>query len=382
MKRLLTCLLLPSALFMNACSDNATNEPAPKLTQAPFGEASGATVTQYTLTNSNGMEVAIINYGGTITSIRVPDKSGTFADVTLGFSSIEGYLGEEPYFGALIGRFGNRIGRGRFTLDGTQYQLPQNDNGNTLHGGPKGFDKRVWTAEPLPAEADRVGLKLTYVSADGEMGFPGNLTTVVTYHLTNDNEIVIGYSATTDKATVVNLTNHAYFNLAGHESGDVLGHLMQISADAITPVDSGLIPTGELMPVEGTAFDFNDATAIGAHIGADHQQLKYGGGYDHNWVLNKGITKKPELAARVVEPTSGRVLEVYTTEPGIQFYSGNFLDGTLTGKDGAVYKLRNGFCLETQHYPDSPNHDNFPSTTLRPGEEYKSTTVYKFDVER
>ena len=338
----------------------------------------GTAVELFTLRNSSGMEVKVTNYGGIITELKVPDRDGTIDDVTLGYDSIDGYLESSPYFGAIIGRYGNRIAKAQFELDGKTYKLPANDGPNTLHGGNVGFDKVVWQAEPFEREGER-GLVLTHTSPDGDQGFPGTLEARVTYTLTDKNELIFDYHGTTDKPTVVNLTQHAYFNLAGDGSGDVLGHELTIAADRYTPVDGTLIPTGELASVEGTPFDFRTKTAIGARIDADHEQIKFGGGYDHNYVLNRdgdGL----QLAARVEEPKTGRVMEVHTTEPGVQFYSGNFLDGSITGKNGHVYGKRNGFCLETQHYPDSPNQPSFPSTTLEPGETYTSRTVYTFST--
>jgi aldose 1-epimerase len=363
----------------SSTAHTSSSETQATMSREPFGTLpDGTPVELFTLTNASGMEVKVTNYGGIITTLKVPDRNGKLDDITLGFESIDGYLKGSPYFGALIGRYGNRIGKAQFTLDGQTYKLPANDGPNTLHGGFKGFDKVVWQAEPFEREGER-GVVFTYTSADGEQGFPGTLTTRITYTLTDKNELAFDYHATTDKPTVVNLTQHAYFNLAGHDSGDVLNHQLTINASRYTPVNNVLIPTGELAPVEGTPFDFRTATAIGARIEADHEQLKHGGGYDHNFVLDRdgdGLV----LAARVEEPTSGRVMEVHTTEPGVQFYSGNFLDGTLTGKGGHAYQKRSGFCLETQHYPDSPNQPAFPSTVLRPGEEYSSRTVYTFSV--
>lgn len=338
----------------------------------------GTAVELFTLRNPSGMEVKVTNYGGIITELKVPDRDGKIDDITLGYSSIDGYLKSSPYFGAIIGRYGNRIGKAQFKLDGNTYKLPANDGANTLHGGTTGFDKVVWHAEPFEREGER-GIVLTYTSPDGDQGFPGTLESRVTYTLTDKNELAFDYHATTDKPTVVNLTQHAYFNLAGDGSGDILGHELTVNADRYTPVDSGLIPTGELASVEGTPFDFRTKTAIGARIDADNEQIKRGGGYDHNYVLNRS-GEGLELAARVEEPKSGRVMEVHTTEPGLQFYSGNFLDGTITGKNGHVYNKRNGLCLETQHYPDSPNQSSFPSTTLNPGETYTSRTVYTFST--
>jgi aldose 1-epimerase len=337
----------------------------------------GAEVYLYTLTNANGMQARIITYGGTVVSLTAPDRNGKYADVVLGMDDLAGYMKATAFFGALIGRYGNRIGHAQFSLDGNTYKLPANDNGNMLHGGPAGFDKRVWSAMP-GSSADGQTLELTYVSKDGEAGFPGTLTSKVVYTLTAKNELKIDYSATTDKPTVVNLTNHSYFNLAGQGESDILGHEVMIDADRYTPVDDHLIPTGELRPVAGTPFDFTKPTAIGARIEANDEQIRFGKGYDHNWVLNKaagGLTK----AAEVHEAKSGRVMEVWTTEPALQFYTGNFLDGTLKGK-GKTYIRRGAFCMETQHYPDSPNKPAFPSTELKPGETYRTTTLYRFSA--
>jgi aldose 1-epimerase len=333
----------------------------------------------YTLTNANGLEMRVTNYGGIITSLKVPDRSGHVDDIVLGFDTIEGYLKDPPYFGALIGRYGNRIAKGQFTLDGKTYRLATNNGPNHLHGGVKGFDKVLWNAMPADG-ADGVSVTLTRTSPDGEEGYPGNLQVSVRYMLTDKNELAIDYRATTDRPTPVNLTQHSYFNLAA-DGGDILGHELMLNANRYTPVDDTLIPTGELAAVEGTPFDFRKATAIGARIGTDNLQLKNGKGYDHNWVLNRtgpGL----ERAATVFEPKSGRTLEVATTEPGIQLYSGNFLDGTITGTGGRVYKLRSGLCLETQHFPDSPNHPKFPSTIVKPGQTYASRTVLTFGVKK
>jgi len=349
-----------------------------------FGKApDGTPVDLYTLTNANGnangAEAKISNYGGTVVSLVVPDRDGQLGDVVLGFDTLEEYVEQSPYFGCIVGRYANRVGKSRFVLDGVEYTLTQNEGENQLHGGIKGFDKVVWGAEPVRSD-DAVGLTLAYLSKDGEEGYPGNLSVKVGYYLTDGDELRIEYFATTDKPTVVNLTNHCYFNLAGAGSGDVLGHELMINADRFTPTDEHSIPTGELRSVKGTPMDFTQPTAIGARIERDDEQLRLGQGYDHNWVLNK-----PEgslgLAARAYEPTTGRVLEVYTTEPGVQFYAGNFLDGSITGKGGRVYDRHDAFCLETQHFPDSPNNPNFPSTVLRPGEEYRQTTIYRFSVE-
>jgi aldose 1-epimerase len=345
-----------------------------------FGKTSdGRPVDLYTLANKKGMEVAITNFGGIIVALKVPDRNGKSDDVVLGYDSIDGYLTTKAFFGALIGRYGNRIAHGKFQLDGNTYNLPKNDGDNTLHGGPEGFNKRLWTAKDVSSPRGQA-LELTYRSADGEEGFPGNLSAKVVYTLTSQNELTIVYSATTDKETVVNLTNHSYFNLAGQGMGDILGHQLLIRGDHITAVDETLIPTGELRAVKGTPFDFTHATPIGARIDQDDPQLKVSKGYDHNWVLTVHASRTPVLAAEAYEPKTGRVLQILTVEPGVQFYSGNFLDGTITGKGNIVYKHRYGFCLETQHFPDSPNHPKFPSTTLKPGQTYSTTTVFKFST--
>ncbi|HEY5914057.1 MAG TPA: aldose epimerase family protein [Verrucomicrobiae bacterium] len=348
-----------------------------QIARSPFGRTTdGTQVYLYTLRNARGAEARISNYGGLVVSLKVPDKTGKLGDVTLGYDQLADYVKETPYFGALIGRYGNRIAKGQFTLDGKQYTLATNNYPNALHGGVKGFDKVVW--EPvLVAAADGPALKLTYVSRDGEEGYPGDLSVTAVYTLTHDNALKLEFTATTDKDTVVNLTHHSYFNLAG--KGTILDHVVTIPADRYTPVDSTLIPTGELAPVEGTPFDFRTPTAISARINQDNEQLKFGKGYDHNWVINKP-SGQYGLVARVTEPTSGRVMEVYSDEPGLQFYSGNFLDGTLTGKGGWVYQFRNGFCMEPQHYPDSPNKPEFPSVVLKPGQTFHNTIVYKFSV--
>jgi aldose 1-epimerase len=333
----------------------------------------------FTLTNSHGMKTTITDYGGVVTTLEVPDRNGVLADVVLGYDSLADYIAGSPYFGAIVGRYGNRIANARFTLDGVAYTLAANDGINHLHGGIVGFDKVVWEAEPY-AERDEAGLQLRYTSADGEEGYPGSLTVTVTYALTNENELRIEYLAETDRATVVNLTHHGYFNLAGPASGDVLGHELFIDADRFTPVGTGLIPTGELRDVAGTPMDFRTPHTIGERIDTDDEQLAHAGGYDHNWVLN-GEADTLRLVARVREPTSGRIMEVLTTEPGMQFYAGNFLDGSNVGKGGVSYGRRSAFCLETQHYPNSPNQPEFPSTVLRPGQQYRSTTVYRFSVQ-
>lgn len=347
-----------------------------------FGKtADGTAVERYVLRNSHGVEASIITYGATLQALRVPDKNGKVEDVVLGFDDVKGYQDNGTvYFGATIGRFGNRLAGGQFSLDGKTFQVPQNDKTNALHGGSQGFDKRVWKAEPSD-EKGWVGVKLTYLSADGEMGFPGNLQTQVTYSLNEQNELRIQYQATTDKPTVLNLTNHSYFNLAGAGNGDVLKQVATLHASQYTPVNEKLIPTGELPGVKGTPMDFLQPTAIGKHIKADHQQLKYAepkqGGFDFNWVLDtKGDVSK--LAAEVSDPQSGRRLQLFTSEPGVQLYTGNFLDGSIHGKAGKVYPHWGAFTLETQHYPDAPNQPAFPSTRLDPGKTYTQTTVFKF----
>lgn len=347
------------------------------VTRADFGALpDGTRVRRYTLTNSRGMQVRAIDYGGIITSIEVPDRDGELADIALGHDSLEGYLDNDPYLGAIIGRYANRIAGAQFTLDGHTYRLAANDGPNTLHGGIRGFDKYVWAAEPFERPGE-VGVRFSRTSPDGEEGFPGALETQATYTLTDRNELRFEFFATTDQPTVVNLTQHVYFNLAGEGSGDVLAHELTIHAGRYTPVDATMIPTGELASVAGTPFDFRSSTAIGARIAIDHPQLRLGKGYDHNYVLDR-TSEGLVLAARVQEPVSGRYMEVRTSEPGMQFYTGNFLDGSIIGKSGRAYAARSGFCLETQHFPDSPNQPSFPSTTLRPGEEYRSITVYSF----
>ncbi len=344
------------------------------ITKAAFGKTKdGKAADIYTLTNANGMRMRVTNYGGIVTSLQVPDKRGKMADVTLGYNTLAEYIKATPYFGAIIGRYGNRIARGKFTLDGKEYTLVKNNGENHLHGGTKGFDKVVWDVVEKIQTGDAVGLKLHYTSADMEEGYPGTLDVNVTYLLTNDNEWKIKYEATTDKATVLNLTQHAYWNLAGEGTQDILGHQLQLFADRYTLVDEGLIPTGEFAPVAGGPMDFTSPHKMGERI------AQVAGGYDHNYVLNsKG--KEMALAARVYEETTGRVMEVYTDQPGIQFYTGNFLDGTLIGKAGKPYRKHFAFCLETQHFPDSPNKPQFPSPVLRPGEKYQTETVYKFST--
>jgi aldose 1-epimerase len=373
---ILTAVLIPLFLLGAAHASDAAGVERQAWGKTKGGEA----VELYTLTNAKGHKVSIMTLGAIVVSIQVPDKAGALGDVALGFDSLDGYLAPNPFFGAVAGRYGNRIGGGTFTIDGHTSTLPKNDGANTLHGGTKGFDKYVWKGRPVTS-SNGPTVVLTHVSPDGDQGFPGTLTATVTYTWTNDDELKIHYHATTDKPTVVNLTNHSYFNLAGAGSGTILGQVMQIFADKFTPVAKGLIPTGELKPVAGTPFDFLKPTPIGARIESSDEQITLGGGYDHNFVLNGSAgTLRP--AAHVIDPSSGRTMDVLTTEPGVQFYTGNFLDGKITGKGGKVYAKRAGFCLETQHFPDSPNKPKFPSTVLRPGQRYDTTTVYRFGTEK
>jgi len=352
---------------------------ATRIDRKPWGKtASGEAVELFTLSRPGAPVVGITSWGGYVVSLVAPDRAGKMADVTLGYSDLAGYLKDGSYYGCLVGRYANRIGGAAFTLDGKRYALSANNGANTLHGGPTGFCRRLWAAKVV-AGKDGDALELTYVSKDGEEGYPGTLTAKVVYSLRDDGGLVIDYTATSDAPTVVNLTNHAYFNLAGEGEGTILDHELSLEADAFTPTDAGLIPTGEIKPVAGTPFDFRKPTPIGARIDADDEQIKRGGGYDHNFVL-RGEAGGLRLAARVVEKKSGRVLEVLTTEPGVQFYTGNFLDGKTVGKSGKPYVKRSAFCLETQHYPDSPNRPAFPSTVLRPGGTYRHTTVYRLSV--
>jgi aldose 1-epimerase len=381
---LFAILISVLALGWAACRKDTSGPPARtaeqgdstmKIKKEHFGQlADGTAVEIFTLTNAHGLRARIMTYGAILVSLEVPDRNGALADVNLGFDGLAGYLGTHPYFGAIIGRYGNRIAKARFALDGVEYHLAPNNNGNTLHGGVKGFDKAVWAAEPVKTSFG-TGLKLSYLSKDMEEGFPGNLAVTVTYTLTDTDELEIRYEATTDKSTVLNLTNHAYWNLKGEGRGDILGHKLQIEANALTAVDSAanLIPTGEIVSVAGTPFDFRTPHAIGERI------AKVEGGYDHNFVLRSGGGTLA-LAAHVEEPESGRIMEVWTDQPGIQFYTGNFLDGTVVGKGGHAYGKHAAFCLETQHFPDSPNQPNFPSTVLRPGQDYRTVTVYKFSA--
>ncbi|WP_328668875.1 aldose epimerase family protein [Streptomyces sp. NBC_00328] len=342
-----------------------------------FGKlADGTKIHRWSLANG-GTRLKVLSYGGIVQSLEIPDRHGRYRNVSLGFDNIDDYVARTPYFGALIGRYGNRIGKGQFTLDGTSHQLSVNDGVNSLHGGAKGFDKHVWDVEGFTSGSD-VGLVLHYTSIDGEMGYPGTLRAKVTYTLTRHGDWRIDYEATTDKATVVNLTSHVYWNLAGEGSGSIYDHELEIAASRYTPVDSGLIPTGELAKVAGTPFDFRRAKTVGRDIRVAHQQLLYGKGIDHNWVLDKGITARPEQVATLRDPSSGRTLTIASNEPGLQFYSGNFLDGTLVGTGGHIYRQGDALCLETQHFPDSPNQPSFPSTVLRPGQTYRTSTVHSF----
>lgn len=384
MKNLMAVLTVSIAIAISGCATRETKTTYPKpmtktgIEKSSFGKTQdGKEVALYTLSNSKGMTVKIITYGGIITELYVPDRTGKINDVVLGFDNLDGYLKGHPYFGAIVGRYANRIAGAKFTLNGKEYTLAKNDGENSLHGGLKGFDKVVWTAEPIK-RSDGVALKLSYLSPDGEEGYPGNLSVTVTYIVTEDNELKIEYRATTDKDTIINLSNHSYFNLLGAENGLILDHELYINANYYTAVDDNLIPTGEIKPVEGTPLDFRKPTKIGARI--DRVVVgKNPSGYDHNYVLNGGGVKL-DLVAQVYEPTTGRFMEVYSTEPGVQFYSGNFLDGTIKGKKSVVYKKHHGFCLETQHFLDSIHHPNFPSVILRPGQTYTQTTIYKFST--
>jgi aldose 1-epimerase len=381
MKRRAWIVLGVTALIMFGCEKKETQTPqetkneekkAMNINAESFGKTpDGQRVDLYTLTNANGMRARITNYGAILVSLDVPDKNGKLADITLGFDTLEGYIKGHPYFGAIVGRYANRIGAAKFKLNGLEYQLAANNGPNHLHGGIKGFDKVVWKAEDVTGNSNRALVKLSYLSKDGEEGYPGNLTCSVTYTLTKDDQLKISYEARTDKNTILNLTNHTYWNLAGQGNGDILGHELMLSADKYTPVDEGLIPTGEIKSVKDSPMDFTKPMIIGSRI------AQVEGGYDHNYVLNIGGRKVP-FCARVYEHTSGRIMDIYTIEPGVQFYTGNFLDGSLTGKAGKVYNKHYGFCLETQHFPDSPNKPQFPSVALKPGDKYTTVTVYKF----
>ncbi|HEX8687761.1 MAG TPA: aldose epimerase family protein [Pyrinomonadaceae bacterium] len=368
-------LLLLCSIALLGLAPAAAGRGVPR--REGFGSTKGGEAVEiYTLRNGRGAEARVMTYGATLVSLKVPDRAGRLEDVVLGFDRLETYESDTHYVGQVIGRYANRIAKGRFTLNGVEYKLAVNNGENHLHGGLRGFDKVVWRARPLPSKLGQA-VELTYVSADGEEGYPGTLTVTATYTLTEANALRIDYAATTDRDTVVNLTNHSYFNLAGHGNGDILGHLLTVNAARFTPTDAGSIPTGELRPVKGTPFDFTRPTAIGARIEQDEEQLRFGSGYDHNFVV-VGRAGALRLAARVSEPTSGRAMEVWTTEPGVQLYTGNFLEGTADGKGGKPYRRRYGFCLETQHFPDSPNRPAFPSTVLHKGARFRSTTVYKF----
>ena len=368
--------MVASVMALAICISSIQSASASTVSVRPFGRMrDGREVELYTLTNRNGMKVSLATYGATVVDLFTPDRSGRLADVALGFDSFRPYPTKSPYFGCIAGRYANRIANGRFSLEGKTYQLAKNNGVNHLHGGVRGFDKRLWKAEVLKTESPSV--RFTRRSLDGEEGYPGNLDAAVTYTLTDKNELRISYNATTDKPTILNLTNHTYFNLAGAGNGSILDHQLKIHADRFTPVNKALIPTGELRKVEGTVMDFRKPESIGARI------KEVGGkpvGYDHNYVLNKCPLMRRSVAADVYEPKSGRVMKVSTDQPGIQFYSGNFLDGTITGKGGKIYRQYDGFCLETQHFPDSPNEPKFPSVVLRPGQTYKTTTVYQFGV--
>jgi aldose 1-epimerase len=370
--RILIATAVGASLAFSSLAQTTPPRAAGVTRTASSSLVNGKPIEIFTLTNTAGVEVKAMTYGGIITSWRVPDRRGQIADIVLGYDDPDGYLkNNSPYFGAIVGRYGNRIAKAQFALDGHTYALAANDGVNHLHGGRQGFDKVLWEGEALRG----AGVAFSRTSVDGEEGYPGNLKVRVTYTLTDKNELVVSYEATTDKPTPVNLTQHSYFNLGGQGTGDILGHELRINADRYTPVDATLIPTGELAPVDKTPFDFRKPTAIGTHIASEHPQMQFGRGYDHNWVLARsgaGLS----LAADVYEPKDGRTLQVRTTEPGLQFYAGNFLDGTITGKDGRVYRHRYGFCLETQHFPDAPNKPTFPSTTLRPGDTYRTRTVF------
>ena len=380
--------VVPFLLFlMLSCSpqsenksqeENSADVSQKNVSVSPFGKLQdGRPVSMYTLTNSKGATMKVINYGGIIVSLEVPDKDGNPVDVVLGYDSLEAYVKRNPFFGALVGRYGNRIGKAKFTLDGKEYNLAKNNNGNHLHGGTKGFDKVLWDVEEASSD-EGVALKLSYLSKDMEEGYPGNLDVDVIYTLTDDNTIKFDYKATTDKKTIVNLTQHTYFNLNGGKS-DILSHELVLHADKFIPVDETLIPTGEIRPVENTPMDFTKPTRIGERINSDYEQIRFGKGYDHCWVINGEGLKR---AAEVYDPVSGIEMVMHTTEPGVQFYTGNFLDGSLTGKNKVVYKQRTGFCLETQHFPDSPNKSNFPSVVLEPGQTYSTQTTYKFSARK
>jgi len=369
---------LGMAAFAAVAAIAVGSADAASVTKSPFGKTKdGIAVDQYTLTNDNGASIKFISYGGIITEINVPDRWGRMGNVVLGFKTLQDYEAKSPYFGALVGRYANRIAGGKFAIGGKEYTLALNNGKNTLHGGNKGFDKNVWSVETLPSIPEAAAAKLTYVSKDGEEGYPGTLTVAVTYTFNNDNELIVGYEATTNKPTIVNLTSHSYFNLGGDGSGSIYDEILTINADKFTPVDAGGIPTGELTDVAGTPFDFRQGTPIGARIRSGDQQMVFGRGYDHNWVVNRqggGMS----FDARAYDPGTGRSLEIWSDQPGLQFYTGNFMDSTTVGAAGKQYRQGDGYCLETQHFPDSPNHPDFPTTLLKPGETYKTTTIHKF----
>lgn len=369
-------LFLLTAGLMIGCSSNQTKLTVSKASWGTLKD--GQQVALYTLTNANGMVVTVSEWGAAIQSIVVPDREGQFADVTLGYDSLKSYFRDPYYQGYTIGRYGNRIGKGQFSIDGTVYQLTQNDGENSLHGGALGFHRKLWKSEIVEVP-DAVGVAMTLTSEDGEEGYPGTVNVKATFTLNNQNELKIAYEGTTDKPTILNMTHHTYYNLTGDYDQSILGHELQILANAITPVTPQLIPTGEFMDVAGTPFDFQELTAIGARIDDDNEQLKFGKGYDHNWVFSDADGSM-KLQVRLYEPTSGRLLEMMTEEPGVQFYSGNFLNGAVVGKKDNAYQFRHGLCLEPQHFPDSPNHDNFPSTLLKPDETYQSATILRFST--
>ena len=379
MLRSMMCSTLVVATLSVTLSHSSLGDVSLRTTR--YGECEGTSVDLYTLTNSSGMEVSITNYGGTIVSLKVPDRDGTLADIVLGFDDLDGYLGDHPYFGATIGRYANRIGNACFTLDGNTYELTKNNGDNHLHGGVRGFNRVVWEVSAVSSGEDTASVTMEYRSKDGEEGYPGNLNATVTFSLAENNDLAIEYSATTDKPTIVNLTNHSYFNLAGEGSGNIEKHLLEINGDNYLPKDPEHIPTGETLPVSRTVFDFTTPTEMGK--GADDELLKWGRGYGHNWVLNKkGRGRELSFAARVIEPSSGRVMEIFTEDEGLVFYSGNGLDGSNIGKGNKPYKFRYGFCLEPGHFYDSPNKPHFPSPVLRPVEEYHTRTMYKFSVSK
>jgi aldose 1-epimerase len=375
------CTLSPAMLAaVSLVAVAAPDANQRSIESASFGHAGDANVQIYTLTNAHGIEARIMTYGATLVSLRTPDSDGNLKNIILGFDSLDPYLAGVPYFGATVGRFANRIANGRFSLDGKDYQLPQNNGPNSLHGGKRGFDKRIWKAEPLETSAGPA-LRLSYLSPSGEEGYPGEISAHVTYRLSNDDSLAIEYEATTTAPTPVNLANHAYFNLTGDPQHTILDHVLTINADRFTPVNASLIPSGEFRAVADTAFDFRKSRVVGSHIGDTDEQLRVGGGYDHNWVLNKSIPGSLTVAAVLTDPQSGRSVEIRTTQPGLQFYSGNFLDGKPAGS-GSVFLYRTGLCLETQHFPDSPNQPDFPSAILRPGKPYSEKTLLEFRVTR